>query len=157
MLLPCSHNRTNIIDELLSINHDKLELFGFNNINTIARVVDIYDGDTCTVIFKFKDEIIKYKVRCMGYDCPEMKPLLSISNRNEIIADAKKAKQRFSELVDFENGGIVYLKLGNFDKYGRLLGTFFKDDRYDLEESINNIMIKEGHGYCYNGGTKKKN
>ena len=49
---------------------------------------------------------------------------------------------------------LVYIKCGEFDKYGRLLGTLFinKED----EKSINQLMIDEGYGYEYDGGTKKK-
>ena len=40
-----------------------------------------------------------------------------------------------------------------FDKYGRLLGTV-KLNHSD-KKTVNDIMVEEGHGYPYYGGTKK--
>ena len=40
-----------------------------------------------------------------------------------------------------------------FDKYGRLLGTLFLNEKDT--KSVNQIMIDNGHGYKYDGGTKK--
>ena len=38
----------------------------------------------------------------------------------------------------------------DFDKYGRLLVKLYKNNN----SLINDIMINEGHGYVYHGGTK---
>ena len=48
---------------------------------------------------------------------------------------------------------LVYIKCGEFDKYGRLLGEL----RVNLEDdkSVNQQMIDNGYGYEYHGGTKK--
>jgi hypothetical protein len=32
----------------------------FTNVNTTVRVVDIYDGDTCTVVIKFDNNYFKH-------------------------------------------------------------------------------------------------
>ena len=45
-------------------------MFSLNGMTFNAKVVDVYDGDTCTVIFYYKDEPIKFKCRCNGlYSC----------------------------------------------------------------------------------------
>lgn len=138
--------------DLMSIDSNELNLFSFKDYKTKCRVVDVYDGDTCTIIFKYRDEIIKYKVRCYGYDSPEMKPKRDIENRDEIIERAKEARKYFSNLVNYESG-LIWVHLHEFDKYGRLLGTFYKNET--SEKSINDIMIENGYGYSYFGGTKK--
>ena len=115
--------------DLMSIDSNELNLFSFKDYKIWkCRVVDVYDGDTCTIIFKYRDEIIKYKVRCYGYDSPEMKPKRDIENRDEIIERAKEARKYFSNLVNYESG-LIWVHLHEFDKYGRLLGNFIKMKR----------------------------
>lgn len=132
-------------DYLNKMNNESLPLYSLNGHQTDAKVVDVYDGDTCTIIFKWEGKYRKFKCRCYGYDSPEMKPRLNIENREEIISKAKLAKERFIELTK----GIIYIECLDFDKYGRLLVNLYKNNC-----CINGIMIKEGHGYIYNGGKK---
>ena len=66
-----------------------------------------------------------------------------------------KVKERtdyLSKLV-MNEAQLVYIKCGEFDKYGRLLGTLFLNEKDT--KSVNQIMIDNGHGYKYDGGTKK--
>ena len=37
---------------LTSLNSEDVPLFSLNGYKTKAKVVDVYDGDTCTIIFK---------------------------------------------------------------------------------------------------------
>ena len=94
-----------------------------------------------------------------GYDSPEMKPSLSLENREEIKKNAIRAKNRLTELLGSKEYFKVYCH--EFDKYGRLLVSVISDDSvsdisYDFEKTVNAQMIKEGHGYAYYGGTKQK-
>jgi endonuclease YncB( thermonuclease family) len=94
-----------------------------------------------------------------GYDSPEMKPSLSLENREEIKKNAVIAKNRLSELLSVKDHFKV--RCHEFDKYGRLLVSVICDDdatnaSYDFENTVNAQMIKEGHGYSYHGGTKLK-
>jgi endonuclease YncB( thermonuclease family) len=130
---------------LNKVNKDNIPLFNLNGYKTYAKVVDVYDGDTCTIIFSWEKKLRKFKCRCYGYDSPEIKPRLDISDREDIIEKAKLAKNRLNELTN----GIVYIECLDFDKYGRLLVNLYKNNVY-----INNTMIKEGHGYVYHGGKK---
>ena len=86
-----------------------------------------------------------------GYDSPEMKPRLNIPNRNQEIENAKAAKKYLSNIV--LNTIIEFESMG-FDKYGRLLGKIYKLS-YCSKEDINQLMIDQGYGYAYYGGTKK--
>ncbi len=143
------------IEKLKSVDHTKIPLFSFENKVIIARIVDVYDGDTCTLLFEYNGEIMKYKSRAMGYDCAEMKPKKDDPNRDQEKKLALAAKARFIELT----GGVdafVQVKCLEFDKYGRILGYFYKmNDDVEKAESVNAIMIKEGHGKAYDGGTKE--
>ncbi len=140
---------------LKSIDHKNISLFSFKDKIIIARIIDVYDGDTCTILFEYNGEIIKYKCRAMGYDCAEMKPKKDDPNRDEQKKLALAAKNRFIELI----GGIdsiVKIKCLEFDKYGRILGYIYTlDSDINHDESVNSIMIRENHGKPYDGGTKE--
>lgn len=143
-------------EKLKSIDYKKIPLFSFKDKIIIARIVEVYDGDTCTILFEYNGEIIKYKCRCMGYDCAEMRPKKDDPNRDQEKALALKAKNRFIELTGGPDS-IVQIKCLDFDKYGRILGYIYSLDSDIIhDESINNIMIREGHGKAYEGGTKEE-
>ena len=146
----------NMSDKLKSIDHKKIPLFSFKDKVIVARVVDVYDGDTFTALFEYNGEIMKYKCRAMGYDCAEMKPRKDDPNREQEKALALKAKNRFIELIGGEDT-MIQIKCLEFDKYGRIL-TYVYPLNGDVQndESINSIMIREKHGKPYEGGTKEE-
>lgn len=115
-----------------------------------AKVCEIYDGDTCSIVivdgncYNYK----KLRVRCYGYDSPEIKPSLSMVNRELEIEKAIKAKEYFIKLVENKT---LKAHCGKFDKYGRVLVDFY-DPWNNLH--INREMIDKGHGTVYFGGTK---
>ena len=134
--------------KLYTVDDDDIPIFSLNGYKSICRVVDVYDGDSCTIIFEWEGKMRKFKCRCNGYDSPEMKPRLIIENRDEIIKNAKLAKERLCELTK----DCIRVKCLEFDKYGRLLVELYT---FYSKESINQKMINEGHGYEYHGGTKQ--
>lgn len=127
---------------------DSVPLFSLKGKVLPCKVVDVYDGDTCTVVIKLHGELTKFKLRMYGYDSPEKRPSRSLPNRDEEIKAAKEARQA---LIDIIGDDLVTLKCGSWDKYGRLLGILYKDDL-----NINSYMIQNGFGYKYEGGTKRK-
>ena len=148
-------NNDNIKNELNNCDYENIELFNFRDYKTIAKVIDIYDGDTCTIIFKYEGKIIKYKVRCYGYDSPEMRPSRSLENRELIKEKAREAKKILGDYLNFNNGdGIIYIHCHDFDKYGRLMVSFYDNENFE-GPSINEKMVENGYGYSYFGGTKK--
>lgn len=144
-------NFGSVKNQLLKCDN-KTPMFSLEGKIKLCRVVNIYDGDTCKVVFRMNDEINRWNVRMTGYDTPEMRPPKSQANREIEIAAAKQAKSYLQSLI-MNPGQLVYIKCGEFDKYGRLLGEIYikKDDK----KSVNQMMIDQGHGYAYNGGTKK--
>lgn len=133
------------------VNND-VPFFSLDNTFCECKVVDVYDGDTCKVVFPFSNKMYRWNVRLLGYDTPERRPPKSKENREEEIKAAYAARDFLISKV-MNPRQIVHIKCGKFDKYGRLLGTLFinKDDKI----SVNDLMIQEGHGYAYDGGTKK--
>jgi endonuclease YncB( thermonuclease family) len=145
--------KENTIDLLLNnINENDISYFSFIGKTFIAKPCHIYDGDTFSIIFKYKDEYIKYRCRCMGYDCPEMKPLKSNPNRDNEKKLAIQSRNRLVELLSKHSSKLIKVECLEFDKYGRILINVW--NMVDIK-SINQIMIDEGHGKAYNGGTKE--
>lgn len=107
---------------------------------TYMKVVDVYDGDTFTVIFVDDDRKIKRRrCRVNGIDTPEMR-----GNDKENAISAKK------RLVELLPKGVFKCKVTGLDKYGRLLVS-----PKHKGALISDIMIRESHGYSYAGGKKK--
>ena len=157
-------------NSLLQNATNDIPFFDFKDKKFTVKVVDVYDGDTCTVVFEYNKEIVKYKVRCLGYDSPEMKPSKDLPNREEHIIRAIKARNYFINKVTslklddnisyskkeikelfLKNKKLIKMECNGLDKYGRLLGVFKVNG-----VNINNEMIFKHHGYVYDGGTKNK-
>ena len=136
--------------DLINCDTKTVSYFSFNGKKFSAKPCDIYDGDTFGAVFHYNGELIKYKCRCYGYDTAEMKPSLSNPNRDKEKELAIKAKNRFIELLGDK---LITIECLDFDKYGRLLVNVYNSNN----ELINEIMIKEGHGKSYLGGTKDTN
>mgnify|MGYP001211609329 CR=1 FL=1 len=143
------HYKKNCLDEY----EDKdVKLFSFDGYKCQVKIVDVYDGDTFTGIFQYKNDILKYKFRCYGYDSPEMKPLKSIANREEIKKKAKESRLKFIEITNCERSFVI-VEFGQFDKYGRILAKVYNKEN---NVYINDVMIKEGYAVEYYGKTKKQ-
>ena len=137
--------------------------FSLKDQELVARVVDIYDGDTITVVLNIFNKFFKFTTRLSGIDTCEMK---SKENANKELA--YKARNRLVQLITSTIPGIeiprseirrilnnkVYLikiKCGQFDKYGRLLGEIYVKNE---SLSLNQILINEKLAYSYDGKTK---
>lgn len=141
--------------------------FSLENKDFVARVVDIYDGDTITIIIYLFQNYFKFTVRMSGIDTCEMK---AKDKSNKEIA--YKARNRLFFLVtgiEIDNierkevrallnktPYLVKIKCGEFDKYGRLLGEIYSTNVLGLAktESFSTILIREKLAYAYDGKTK---
>ncbi len=136
-----------LFNELAKTNK-QIKKFSFQDIETYAKIVEVYDGDTVKAVFKFNNIMQKFTIRLFGIDTPE------IRTRDK---EEKKAGYEARQVVaDTILDKIVYLKLGKFDKYGRILGTIYTlDDEYNIDgDCLNNILIQKGYGEEYYGGKK---
>lgn len=160
LTLGCSQENINVRvdgldndhENLVKLDPNKIQYFSFKGKKFYAKPCNIYDGDTFSICWIWKGEPIKYRCRCLGYDSPEMKPLLSNPNRDKEKEMARAAKARFEQLVTSGSDGLVQVECGEFDKYGRILVTIWTDKQ---TKSINQIMLDESHGKAYAGGTKE--
>jgi len=112
---------------------------------TQAKVVKVYDGDTCTVCIPIGDEFKRLQVRMYGYDAPELK--------DKRLEHKQKAIQVRDALRQLIMNQIVELEIMDIkDKYGRCIGIITHNNI-----NINQHIIKS-FPECvnvYQGGTKQ--
>ena len=113
-----------------------------------AELIKVLDGDTidCYIDLGF-DIKIKKRIRYMGIDTWE-----SRTRDKEEKVKGLAAKARNKELLEAGTFKIISHGTG---KFGRVLGEVFVETENGLE-SVNQILINEGHAYEYDGGKKKK-
>lgn len=128
----------------------------------IGKVVDVYDGDTCKIIFLQDGNFIRYTCRLLGIDTPEMKSKTdqAYNARNRLIQLATNIpidlanKSTHSAITKqcHANTKLVNVECYDFDKYGRLL---IKLSCIDNPVCFSDIMIAEKLANSYDGGTKQ--
>ena len=103
----------------------------------MCKVLKVFDGDTCTIAYIHDcGNIYQWQVRMLGYDAPEISPLLSTPNRVEIVARATEIRDALRELV---LNKIVYSKTDKLDKYGRFLVNLYFDEA--CTENVNTKIM----------------
>lgn len=134
-----------------SIVTSQVKPFSLDGYSTLGKCVEVYDGDTCKVIFASPDNVNVYHrwtIRMLGYDTPEMK--------GEHRDLGVKARDALREKI---LNKIVYVVCGGSDKYGRILATIYQVDSNSLEissESVNDFILHNTVGtYAYDGGKKQ--
>ena len=166
---------------LLNCKDCNIGTFTLKDKEFYAKVVNVYDADTCRTVFFLNDQLVKYTVRLKGLDSPEIRPPSSDIYREYQILEAKKSRNRLIQLcttckleleskltktkiqkIINENQQIIKLKCYEFDKYGRLLADLYYTENIEnteptvIEKCINKQLIEEGYAYEYDGGKKRK-
>jgi endonuclease YncB( thermonuclease family) len=154
---------------ILSQTDDSIPVFSLNNFKGYARITSVYDGDTFNAAIIIHGRVLKFKFRTLGYDSPEIKPSLSMVNRQSHIEMAKCARELFKNECDFDDrrpheiwnpficknkvNGLIWIECEKMDKYGRPLVTVYRN-RGDTV-SVNQKMIESGIVNVYDGKTKQ--
>ena len=141
--------------------------FSLNGQKLWGRVVNVYDGDTLTIVLSVFNGIYKFSVRMNGIDTCEVKSkndknkelacfarsrLLSLITCKDVsetcvLNDRKKINNFLNKSTYF-----VWVECLEFDKYGRLLANIYIDD--NSKESFSSILLNEKLAYEYKGDTK---
>jgi endonuclease YncB( thermonuclease family) len=122
--------------------------YKLKNIQTYAKVVKIYDGDTVHLAIIVNGEKRRICCRLAHIDTAEMK---SKNLEEKLFAVAAK-----NRLIDLVNNKLVYVNIIDTGKFGRYLGEIYKSkEDYEKEnKSFNQILLDEGFAYLYEGGKK---
>lgn len=122
-----------------------------------AKVVDVYDGDTITIIFQLGGMFFKDKLRLASVDAPEIKT----RNAAEKAA-AIRSRDWLKEQVLNKH---IYVQFGREvkEKYGRLIGYVYPADAGPPVNNgpalnvrtLNQQLIALGYAVEYDGGSKK--
>ena len=120
--------------------------------NYKIRPIKIIDGDTIDAEIDLGFDIrTKKRIRFLGINTPE-----SRTRDLEEKAKGLAAKDRVKQLL--EGCDNIKLTSHGVGKYGRCLGELFIDTLDGREcltlESVNKLLIKEGHAVEYNGGKR---
>ena len=115
-----------------------------------AKVVKVYDGDTCTCVFDtFGLGLFRHQIRLSGVDTPELK-----SKNPDEKAAAILVRDFVAGLI---LGKIVDLKCEGSDKYGRILGTITVQAMPEAPAiCINTLLVEKKMARSYDGGTKQE-
>ena len=113
-----------------------------------CKLVRVVDGDTADAMIDLGfDTWVKKRIRFYGVDCWE--------SRTRDLEEKKKglaAKEFVKKLLENSDEGKFLLKSHGVGKYGRVLGELFVKGN---EQSVNQLLIENGHAYEYDGGKKK--
>jgi len=127
--------------------------FSYDGLLVDCKVVHVLDGDTVRIVFRYRGEMQQHICRMLGYDSPEMKPLLKNPNRLAEKAAAIQAKEALEEKLAGET--LVKAECHGNDKYGRILVVLYKRTLLGGKgENINQYMLDNNFGVPYDGGTK---
>ena len=84
------------IKKIININNDDINIFSLEGEIKIGKVVDIYDADTCKIIFILDNKIVKFNCRLNNIDAPELRQSKKNPNR---IAEKKAAQIARNRLI----------------------------------------------------------
>ncbi len=133
--------------DILSNSDKTIKPFTLAGRTLLAKVIDVYDGDTCKVnIFLYENVLKQFTIRMMGYDCPEL--------RTKNVIEKKFGYRSKEIMVKLVANKLVKLECLDFDKYGRILGNIYIKDDKDNEICVNKFMVDNHLGYNYFGDTK---
>jgi len=151
------------LEELKCVNCDIGE-FTLAGLEDYAKVVHVYDGDTCHVVIKYNDRFAKFTCRLLGLDTAEMtskdetKKQKAIQARNFLINKVTGqtvkpdiTKKEIKELLSKSNK-LCYVNFFEQDKYGRWLVELYENK--NDKKTINQQLIDNGLACSYDGGHK---
>ena len=116
------------------------------------KLLKVVDGDTIDAKIDLGFDVsVKKRVRFLGVNAPE-----SRTRDLEEKAKGLAAKDRVKQLL--EGAKTIQLNSHGVGKYGRCLGELHIDvvdgqEKVTLE-SVNELLIKEGHAVEYHGGKR---
>lgn len=135
------------LKNLKDIKNSELKHFSLYGLKTKGKVVHVYDGDTCSIIFEYKNELVKFRCRLNGINTPELnssdigeheraiicrnKLITLVTNVDNTLLTKNMSKKDIKILLD-TNTKLIDIECFKFDKYGRLLVNLKDSNSTDL-------------------------
>lgn len=135
-----SNNIKELYTSLQNTTNDT-PLFEINNCCKMAKVVDVYDGDTVKACFSLDgtcERIYRFTIRMYGYNSEEIRQPKTEKDRDEKKRLALAQKKALEDMV---LNKIVFIDCLGYDKYGRILGKMYMDA--ERVECVNDIMVND--------------
>ncbi len=138
--------------EYMLKSDSKTEIFTLNSRNILAKIVSVYDGDSCKANIYVGDVLSQFSLRLMGYDSPE------IRTKNASEKECANISKACLQLLLLDK--VVRLECLDFDKYGRVLANVYvrlkvlSGEGGCKELNVNNFMVKHRLGHPYFGDKK---
>jgi endonuclease YncB( thermonuclease family) len=143
--------------------------FGLTGKKCWARVVSVYDGDTCTLIIPFQAKMYKFSARLYGIDTSEMKSkdnvnkerairsrnrLIELITRKALPSPIMSKKDVINMLANDVH--LVWIECMELDKYGRVLVKLHDSEEAEVQglPHFAEVLVSENLAYQYFGQTK---
>lgn len=140
---------------LETINPDTIEFIPHKKKIIDAKVVDVYDGDTCTIIYEYGNEFLKTKIRVLGVDTPE-KSVRGALNNTDIGDLEERAGEYVKEsVVDLIGDKIIKVKMNKFDKYGGRINGIIYLPIGSGYITLKDYLVSKKYAKPYLGGKKE--
>jgi endonuclease YncB( thermonuclease family) len=139
---------TSHISELVRIDPKTVPKVPFHNQIIYAKIEEVYDGDTIKIIVLFGIMPVRFSLRILGIDTPEIKQ--GIGRLPEEQQAAVKVRDYVKSLFP---SNLAKICIRDWDKYGgRVLGDVY----VETGESVSDILIHGGWARPYQGEKKKE-
>ena len=178
--LPPDKLSDKIPDSALSLD----KMFSLAKTTILARIVEVYDGDTVTAIIFCNNLYVKFKIRLAHIDTCEKKintstfcndckqkaeklmkhsikakaRLIELLTNGKIVLDIKKIDSEYCNQINKnikDMNCIVKMKITKYEsKFGRQIGEIYSCTDTSLTNQFNMILLNEKLAYEYNGSTK---
>lgn len=111
----------------------------------VKEVLKVVDGDTVDIIIDLGFSIsLRQRVRIKGINSPE-------TRTNNVEEKIKGMGAKVFAEQWFAQSGVLTVKTYKDEKYGRLLGEFFRGT-----ENYSETAISQGFAVSYDGGSRKE-
>ena len=142
------HNRYNEYEKLNAVDIANVSKVPNQNKKTLAKIIKVYDGDTCTCLFMHDNQVpMILSMRIKGIDAPELRTKNDMEKEAAILV-----RDHVSDII---YNKIVPIKLEKWDKFGgRVLGDVYIDN--DGEVTLSNYLLGEGIVKVYEGKKKEE-
>jgi endonuclease YncB( thermonuclease family) len=157
-------NHFDILSELTSYDH--INYIPYEGKDVTVKIIDVYDGDTCTCVYCFHNELLKTSIRLAGVDTPEL-TIRGKDDMDENELNLALLHERAGEIVgdyvrDTINGLILkahFIKAGKYGK--RVIAELYVPVKVGNNDQIENvslsdILLEKDYANPYDGKRKKK-